>query len=325
MDFKYSELRIIGWYHSHPDFGIFLSDRDVFIQQHFFGSPGQIALVVDPVRKLEGVFEWRSGRPELMDHYWVGNQVQSIAASRTSETPRGVNREASAGSSQRFETSATGHGAPVPWTVTLLSCICLFLIGWMLSGTINHSRAYQSWAIERYGLWNILQIGRNQEIAEVQSDVNMLRGDISQLSREHMETAEDDKEAAAALRKRWKEALTRIAMSQKKLDRLQSLYGLSPEDEQLALTVVVDQLSRLRDTDPRLMLPIPVPERFYSMLTTRLQTTESGPKKADPKKQEATEKAGKTGNGVSKPKAKTPAGPAPSSGAGPAGPTNVNQ
>ncbi len=56
MDSKYTDLRIIGWYHSHPDFGIFLSDRDVFIHENFFSGPGQVAYVVDPVRDLEGVF-----------------------------------------------------------------------------------------------------------------------------------------------------------------------------------------------------------------------------------------------------------------------------
>ena len=52
----FANARIVGWYHTHPDFGIFLSDYDVFIHQHFFSGPGQIALVIDPVRKLEGVF-----------------------------------------------------------------------------------------------------------------------------------------------------------------------------------------------------------------------------------------------------------------------------
>ncbi|MCY2968261.1 MAG: Mov34/MPN/PAD-1 family protein [Planctomycetota bacterium] len=40
MDTKYADSRIVGWYHSHPDFGIFLSDPDVFIHQHFFSGAG---------------------------------------------------------------------------------------------------------------------------------------------------------------------------------------------------------------------------------------------------------------------------------------------
>ena len=63
MDTKFSKLSIVGWYHTHPDFGIFLSDRDRFIHEHFFSGPGQIAHVIDPIRKTEGVFIWRGGKP----------------------------------------------------------------------------------------------------------------------------------------------------------------------------------------------------------------------------------------------------------------------
>src|SRR5262249_40293452 len=54
MDTRFSSLSIVGWYHTHPDFGIFLSDRDRFIHEHFFTGPGQIAYVMDPIRKSEG-------------------------------------------------------------------------------------------------------------------------------------------------------------------------------------------------------------------------------------------------------------------------------
>jgi proteasome lid subunit RPN8/RPN11 len=76
MDTRLSHLAIVGWYHTHPDFGVFLSDRDVFIHQHFFANPGQLAYVVDPVRQLEGMFVWREGKPALAAHYWVGDRVQ---------------------------------------------------------------------------------------------------------------------------------------------------------------------------------------------------------------------------------------------------------
>lgn len=51
--------QIVGWYHSHPGFGIFLSGHDLFIHRNFFGEPSQIAVVVDPVAGTEGAFVWR--------------------------------------------------------------------------------------------------------------------------------------------------------------------------------------------------------------------------------------------------------------------------
>src|SRR5579884_2876892 len=42
-DQKYPNERIVGWYHSHPGFGVFLSDHDTFIHENFFSSPQQVA------------------------------------------------------------------------------------------------------------------------------------------------------------------------------------------------------------------------------------------------------------------------------------------
>jgi proteasome lid subunit RPN8/RPN11 len=40
---------IVGWYHTHPSFGLFLSQYDSFIQDNFFKEQGQVALVIDPI------------------------------------------------------------------------------------------------------------------------------------------------------------------------------------------------------------------------------------------------------------------------------------
>lgn len=50
---------IVGWYHSHPNQGIFLSGMDLFIHHNFFSDPQQFAVVVDPLRHASGVFVWR--------------------------------------------------------------------------------------------------------------------------------------------------------------------------------------------------------------------------------------------------------------------------
>ena len=93
MDTKFTDRDIVGWYHSHPNFGIFLSDRDCFIQDHFFNGPGQIAYVVDPVNGVEGVFAWREGKAKLCPHFWVGDEIhlssQGAARKPSSASPAG--------------------------------------------------------------------------------------------------------------------------------------------------------------------------------------------------------------------------------------------
>jgi proteasome lid subunit RPN8/RPN11 len=60
-DESYPNHRIVGWYHSHPGFGVFLSEHDTFIHQNFFSSPDQVAWVYDPHTDEEGCFGWVDG------------------------------------------------------------------------------------------------------------------------------------------------------------------------------------------------------------------------------------------------------------------------
>ena len=70
-DQKYPEERIVGWYHSHPGFGVFLSDHDTFIHRNFFSSPGQVAWVFDPHSDEEGCFGWVGSRIERLKQIGV--------------------------------------------------------------------------------------------------------------------------------------------------------------------------------------------------------------------------------------------------------------
>jgi proteasome lid subunit RPN8/RPN11 len=65
-DAKYPDHRIVGWYHSHPGFGVFLSDHDTFIHKNFFSSPLQVAWVYDPLSDEEGCFGWVGKRLERL-------------------------------------------------------------------------------------------------------------------------------------------------------------------------------------------------------------------------------------------------------------------
>ena len=42
---------LVGWFHTHPDFGAFLSSYDQFIQNSFFSDTGRVAIVFDPIRE----------------------------------------------------------------------------------------------------------------------------------------------------------------------------------------------------------------------------------------------------------------------------------
>jgi proteasome lid subunit RPN8/RPN11 len=63
---------IVGWYHTHPSFGIFLSGMDQFIHQNFFTQLWHVALVLDPVARKSGFFCWdrAKSRVDPYDFPW---------------------------------------------------------------------------------------------------------------------------------------------------------------------------------------------------------------------------------------------------------------
>lgn len=71
MDRKYKDKKIVGWIHTHPNFGIFLSENDRFIQQNFFTDANQVAYVVDPIQNDEGFFFWVNEKLERCPGFYL--------------------------------------------------------------------------------------------------------------------------------------------------------------------------------------------------------------------------------------------------------------
>ncbi len=48
---KHGKKMVVGWLHSHPGYGCFLSGTDVGTQEKYFTEPFHVAIVVDPLKK----------------------------------------------------------------------------------------------------------------------------------------------------------------------------------------------------------------------------------------------------------------------------------
>ena len=245
MDTKFANLRIVGWYHSHPDFGIFLSDRDVFIQQNFFSGPGQLAFVVDPVRDAEGVFEWHEGKPVLSTHYWIGGRISGGEA-----TARG-------GGQVGGPEAARGPGAPInpspasslPFTesggskggmlMTLSFCLMFFLVGFLLSG-----RRSSPWEDARIieGVATHLRQWKGSEsqhrLEDLQKLVAALATEIKKLSDDHVKLSGDK---AKELTKEWGVIHQALNECRTLLAQLEERYAISPEDG----SIIREEIRRL--------------------------------------------------------------------------------
>jgi len=94
---------IVGWYHSHPGFGVFFSRQDTFIQENFFDSDGHVALVIDPIRSKIGAFTWQIRRGERSlrpaGGFWV--TAGSQEPGRAEEMARRLGYEITRGGKKR--------------------------------------------------------------------------------------------------------------------------------------------------------------------------------------------------------------------------------
>ncbi len=79
LDEGWPDSRILGWYHTHPGFGIFLSGMDMFIHESFFSAPEQVALVYDPLSGDEGLFVWEKGSP-VRRRFLVEDDAEEVPA-----------------------------------------------------------------------------------------------------------------------------------------------------------------------------------------------------------------------------------------------------
>jgi proteasome lid subunit RPN8/RPN11 len=89
---KYAGKRIVGWYHMHPGFGVFLSEVDLFAHKNFFNAPWQISMVVDQKAKKSGIFFWKNGDVVRVRRYWVGKTPHWQEHAESSARPRPTDR-----------------------------------------------------------------------------------------------------------------------------------------------------------------------------------------------------------------------------------------
>jgi proteasome lid subunit RPN8/RPN11 len=135
MDRDFPDRRILGWYHTHPGFGIFLSDMDVFIQDNFFGEPWQVALVYDPKAKEEGLFLWKNGRPQP-DPFLIESDAPAEEATRSVNQARDVSSGMPAGLASADAAVLAERLDAIErrqrMTLTLLALLALFSLAWPL-------------------------------------------------------------------------------------------------------------------------------------------------------------------------------------------------
>ena len=246
MDSKFAEARIVGWYHSHPDFGIFLSERDCFIHEHFFSGAGQVAYVVDPVRGLEGMFIWRDGKPAPIPYFWVGNNIRTVEASqRNIGAEMAAHAAASGTNAPQTDALSSPMNSSLGLAATLLGLMALFYLGYLYGGWRSNweQRMFTEGAVAHFADTKLIRIGLEQELAGVQSRLNLLSNELNKLPAPSAELPKEQLEEATNRRNAIHDNLVLCAQT---LGGIEKTYGLSDDERGYIARIIALKQAELR-------------------------------------------------------------------------------
>ncbi len=162
---KYEDAKIVGWIHTHPDFGIFLSEYDKFIQENFFKDEYQIAYVIDPIQKIEGFYFWINSKIERCKGFYIFDKTgETIDVQEEGDQ--------NAGTAKRTDISRQGPSL----ATILLGCAMLVIIVALSFISIN---LFNRMKILESRQENLVE-SANQSISYLQEQISLLRDDLEQ-------------------------------------------------------------------------------------------------------------------------------------------------
>ncbi|MBM4446198.1 MAG: hypothetical protein FJ023_02435 [Chloroflexi bacterium] len=68
---NYPNQKVVGWYHTHPGFGAFMSDDDVNSHRVAFSHPWHVAAVCDPIKNELSFFGWDSSEIKAIKGFYT--------------------------------------------------------------------------------------------------------------------------------------------------------------------------------------------------------------------------------------------------------------
>lgn len=182
-DRDYHDQRIVGWYHTHPGFGVFLSSMDSFIQENFFNQPYQVAIVIETKKKAEGCFAWVGGQAVPLRRYWVGGREIELASGPVEEFD---GRPAAERASRPAE-DAAGLSTGLRFEFASLAIVLVALVAGFFLGRIYGADAQRRLTAEMIEseLYSILEFSSMNtaaatDLENVRARIAGIRGGLSQ-------------------------------------------------------------------------------------------------------------------------------------------------
>lgn len=141
MDRRFPDAQIVGWYHTHGGFGVFLSEMDRFVHDNFFAERHHVAYVYDPLAGSEAFFCRTEQGLEPARRYWLAGRERAPATQAVAAAPAPADRpsappavgaaqleRAAAALQAAAEARTSWHGL-LPWLVAAGALVMLLLDG----------------------------------------------------------------------------------------------------------------------------------------------------------------------------------------------------
>jgi proteasome lid subunit RPN8/RPN11/F0F1-type ATP synthase membrane subunit b/b' len=225
-DERYPDARVVGWYHTHPRFGIFLSEMDRFIHKSHFPQPWTTALVVDPVQDVEGFFVWSSGEPRPVSEYWVGSQHRPQLPASKAESDEPPPLPASAQHAEHASGSVSRAAFAVVVAVVFL--VVLFASAYFYMRETSHTETEAD--VKR------TLSDQKRDLLNVSNALLALRDELEAARKQTNDSQDQTRQRIQQLGAELQKAVTaasllekKIAAQQEQIDRLQAPAGQGPK------------------------------------------------------------------------------------------------
>ncbi len=203
MSGKYLGKTLVGWYHSHPAMGIFLSNYDLDIHKNRFANEWDVALVLDPVKHEGGFFAWIDGNVnprEKLDFYELldGDSRETVVAwtNYTAEDPKtGLPAQLKAVNTQNSDGSPAAPVSNTPKKTTVApggsmlsnpfvllggaAVLGLFLLGSLFAGYLLWKKSNPAESNS-----NTISSEKNKVLVPKRIKIENLKGYVSSTSKE---------------------------------------------------------------------------------------------------------------------------------------------
>jgi proteasome lid subunit RPN8/RPN11 len=178
MEKHHAGERVLGWYHTHPGFGIFLSGMDLFIQENFFSLPWQVAFVYDPLSGEEGLFVWRQGAP-VGEAFLV--EEDAVSVKRQGAVGRGGEAGSLAVPAERLGALEKQQKGLLVGVAALAVLVLIWFTTWVSLGRSSGDDAAREW--DQHFLLELGQLRTESkdlrgEVVRLRTESGDLRGEV---------------------------------------------------------------------------------------------------------------------------------------------------